>query len=66
MYRFSRPRYLSKDIELFFGIHIARMSSSINFMIHAMHTLEVLYLGNAEILHWRMPCYAERCIVNVD
>ena len=29
-------------------------------MIHAMHALGVLYLDNPEILHWRMPYYAER------
>jgi DDE superfamily endonuclease len=47
-------------MDLFFGICIARMSSSINFMIHGMHALGVLYLANPEIFHWRMPYYAER------
>jgi DDE superfamily endonuclease len=44
----------------FFGICIARMSSLINFMIHAMHALGVLYLDNPEIFYWRMPYCAER------
>ena len=35
LYRFSRPRRLRKDMESFFGICIASMSSSINFMSHA-------------------------------
>ena len=49
-----------KGHEIFFGTHIARMSSSINFMIHVMHALGVLYLDNPEIFYWRMPYYAER------
>ena len=60
LYRFSRPSHLQEDMELFFGIRIARMSSSIHFMIHAMHALGVLYLDNLEIFHWIMPYYAER------
>ena len=60
LYRLSRPRRLRKDMESFFGICIARMSSAINFMIHAMHALRVLYLDNPKIFHWRMPYYAER------
>jgi hypothetical protein len=47
-------------MESWFGIWIARSSSSFNFMIHAMHKLGVLYLGNPEIFPWRMPYYAER------
>ena len=60
LYRFSRPKCFWKDMESFFGIFIARMSSSTYFIIHAMHALGVLYLDNPEIFHWRMPYYAER------
>ena len=60
LYRLSRPRRLQKDMESYFGIRIARMSSAINFMIHAMHALGVLYLDNSELFHQRMPYYAER------
>ena len=60
LYRFSSPGCLRKDMESFFGICIARMSLSINFMIHAMRALGVLYLDNAEIFHRRMPYFAER------
>ena len=60
LYRLSRPRHLQKYMESFFGICIARMSSSINFMIHAMHALGVLYLDNPKIFHWRIPYYTER------
>ena len=60
LYRFSRPRCLQKDMESFFGIHIARMSSSIDFVIYAMHAFGVHYLDSPEIFHCRMPYYAER------
>ena len=36
------------------------MSSAINFMIHAMHALGVLYLDNPKIFYQRMPYYAEK------
>ena len=36
-------------MEFFFGICIARISSAINFMIHAMHALGALYLSNPDI-----------------
>ena len=58
--RFSRPSCLQEDMESFFGICRARMSSSINFVIHTMHALGVLYLDSPEIFHCRMPYYAER------
>ena len=60
LYRLSRLRRLQKDMEPFFGICIARMSSAINVMPHAMHALGVLYLDNPKIFHWRMPYHAER------
>ena len=60
LYRLSRQSHLQEDMELFFGTCIEGMSSSINFMIHAMHALGVLYLDNLEIFHWIMPYYAER------
>ena len=50
LYRLSRPRHLQKDMESFFGICTDRMASAINFMIHAMHALGVLYLDNPKIL----------------
>ena len=49
-----------QDQDATFGVCIARMSSAINFMIHAMHTLGVLYLDNPKIFLWQMPYYAER------
>ena len=42
LYKFLRPRCLWKDIESIFGICIAKMSSAINFTIHAMHAIGVL------------------------
>ena len=47
-------------MESLFGNCIDRMSSAIDFMIHAMHALGVLYCNNLEVFHWRMLYYAER------
>ena len=54
LYWFSRPRRLQNNMESFFGICIARMLSTMSFVISTMHAVGVLYLDNPNIFHWRM------------
>jgi hypothetical protein len=60
LYRLSRPRHITKEMEGFFEIHKSKISTRISCMIHAMHELRVQYLDNPVIFHNRMPYYAER------
>ena len=67
LHRLSRPRRLEKDIGSFFGVCIARISSAINIMLHAMHALGVLYLDNPKIFHERMlNIMLKGCLISVE
>jgi hypothetical protein len=55
LYRLSRSRHITKEMEGFFGIHMSKISSGITCIIHAMHALGVQYLDNSVIFHNRMP-----------
>ena len=59
LYRYSRPRRLSPDMETIFGMRRSKLSAIIQTFSLALYHVSMPYLSDPSIWHQRMPYYSE-------
>ena len=59
LYRYSRPRRLSPDIEHIFGMRRSKLSAIIQTFSLALYHVSMPYLSDPSIWHQRMPYYSQ-------
>ena len=59
LYRYSRPRRLSPDMEHIFGMRRSKLSAIIQTFSSALYHVSMPYLSDLSIWHQRMPYYSE-------
>ena len=59
LYRYSRPRRLSPDMEHIFGMRRSKLSTIIQTFSTALYNVSLPYLSDPSIWHQQMPYYAE-------
>ena len=59
LYRYSRPRRLSPDMEQVFGMQRSKLSAIVHTFSTALYHVSLPYLSNLSIWHQQMPYFAE-------
>ena len=59
LYRYSRPRLLSPDMEHIFGMRRSKLSAIIQTFSSALYHVSMPYLSDPSIWHQRMPYYSQ-------
>ena len=59
LYRYSRPRRLSPDMEHIFGMRRSKLSAIIQTFSSALYHVSMPYLSDPSIWHQQMPYYSE-------
>ena len=59
LYRYSRPRQLSQDMEHIFGMRRSKLSAIIQTFSSALYHVSLPYLSDPSIGHQQMPYYSQ-------
>ena len=59
LYRYSRPRQLSPDMEYIFGMRRSKLSAIIQTFSTALYNVSLPYLSDLSKWHQQMPYYAK-------